>query len=65
MLSASLMSVCEIQIVPQPLHAEMKNVLILVIVLQMPIARLETTEESVLAGQVTQEIHTLKDVDQV
>ena len=59
------MSVWEIQSVPPPLHAETKNVLTLVIAQLMLIARLETTEESVLADQVTLEIHTLKDVDQV
>ena len=65
MLSANLMSVSEIQIASPPLHAETRSVLTLVIVQLMLIARLETTEESVLAGQVIQEIHTLKDVDQV
>ena len=59
------MNVLPTQNAQQHLLAEMKNVLILAIVLQMQTARLEITEAFVLVGQVTQEILILKDADQV
>ena len=59
------MNVLPTQNAQQHLLAEMKNVLILAIVLQMQTARLEITEAFVHVGQVTQEIPILKDADQV
>ena len=59
------MNVLPTQNAQQHLLAEMKNVLILAIVLQMQTARLEIIEAFVHVGQVTQEILILKDADQV
>lgn len=57
------MSACEILTVPQHSHAETKNVLILVIVLQMLTVRLEITEVFAHVDLDTLEIHILKAVD--
>ena len=59
------MNVLPTQNAQQHLLAEMKNVLILAIVLQMQTARLEIIEAFVHVGQDTQEILILKDADQV
>ena len=59
------MNVLPTQNAQQHLLAEMKNVLILAIVLQMQTARLEIIEAFVHVGQVIQEILILKDADQV
>ena len=59
------MNAWQIQNAPQLLLVEMKNVLILAIVLQMQIVRPEIIEAFVHVGQVTQEILILKDADQV
>lgn len=48
----------QILIAQQPLHVEMKNVLIPVIVLSMQIVPQEITEEFVFVDLATQEIHT-------